>query len=253
MAWVKIDDHFADHPKVLQAGPLAMALHVRALCYSSRYMTDGFIPAAAIAQLMTGFENLIEGQYEPNVLVRAGLWETVTGGWRIHDYLEYNPSKAQILSAREADRSRKQTPKIPPESSRIPPGFHRSPSPSPSPSSSLSKERGSKKRKGPVDMNGFEILWKVHPGPKGPKWKAEEQYRKLRPPENAADLLTSQVERKQEFKSRGIFYAWEVPHLFRWIRDKRWEDELPQLPAKDEDPLDREIRRIKEGKRGSIE
>jgi hypothetical protein len=35
-------------------------------------------------------------------LVRAGLWDRDDKGYVIHDYLEYNPSKAQVLAVREA-------------------------------------------------------------------------------------------------------------------------------------------------------
>src|SRR6476619_7621329 len=31
-------------------------------------------------------------------LVEAGIWEPVKGGWQIHDYLEYQPSKEEIQS-----------------------------------------------------------------------------------------------------------------------------------------------------------
>ena len=46
MSWIKIDDQFADHPKVLQAGPLASWLYVCGLTYSGRYLTDGWVPSA---------------------------------------------------------------------------------------------------------------------------------------------------------------------------------------------------------------
>ena len=44
MAWVKIDDHFDEHPKIAQAGPLAVAVWLAGLAYCNRNLTDGFIP-----------------------------------------------------------------------------------------------------------------------------------------------------------------------------------------------------------------
>ena len=51
MSWIKIDDQFADHPKVLQAGPLASWMYVCGLTYAGRYLTDGFIPAGQVRKL----------------------------------------------------------------------------------------------------------------------------------------------------------------------------------------------------------
>ena len=44
MAWVRLDENFAQHPKVVKAGPLGMAMHVAALCYCNQHLTDGVVP-----------------------------------------------------------------------------------------------------------------------------------------------------------------------------------------------------------------
>jgi len=36
MAWVRLDDGFPDHPKALQAGPLACWLYVCGIAYANR-------------------------------------------------------------------------------------------------------------------------------------------------------------------------------------------------------------------------
>jgi len=123
MPWVRIDDAFADHPKTVQAGGRAAWLDVAAMCYASRYLTDGFIPAKQVPRLTD----------EPNpdelaqALVDAGLWERRPGGFLIHDYLDYNPSAAAVRAQRRADLERKargNSARIPagiqPESERIP-------------------------------------------------------------------------------------------------------------------------------------
>lgn len=103
MAWVKIDDSFADHPKLAGAGPLGMALQVAALCYCNRYLTDGFIPQAVAPRLLY-FEGLAEPGEVIGRLIEAGIWIEVEGGYQIHDYLEYQPSKADIEATREQRR-----------------------------------------------------------------------------------------------------------------------------------------------------
>lgn len=94
MPWVRLEDTFYDHPKVLAAGVAATGLHVVALCYASAKLTDGFIGRRVVSFL----------QGTPRMtarLVTAGLWEPVEGGWVIHDFLDYNASKAAIQEHRE--------------------------------------------------------------------------------------------------------------------------------------------------------
>jgi hypothetical protein len=96
MAWVKLDDQFADHPKVLQAGPLAGWLYICGLTYCSRLLTDGFIPSGQVRRLA----DLKNPDALAKRLVDAGLWESCEGGFRIHDYLEYQPTKERVLTTR---------------------------------------------------------------------------------------------------------------------------------------------------------
>lgn len=112
MGWVKIDDGFARHPKVVRAGPLGMAMQIAALCYCNQYLTDGFIPQSIVPGLINledlslGVGRKITWELVVNGLITAGLWEEVEGGYRIHDYLDYQPSKEQVLAERKATAER---------------------------------------------------------------------------------------------------------------------------------------------------
>lgn len=127
MAWVKVDDQMADHPKFTgldRFAPLALALQLRAFCYASRHLTDGFLPAGVIPSLIDGFESWgietggVRGMFAvgsdgdefdwPAIMVSAGLWEQREGGYVIHDYLDYNPSKEQVLKHRKEAKERMQ-------------------------------------------------------------------------------------------------------------------------------------------------
>jgi hypothetical protein len=127
MTWVRIDDGFAQHPKVAGVGPLGMALQVAGLCYCNRNMTDGFIPWSVAHSLLSwrfvdpetspeGKRRLFtiavtsgmrgddcDSEYVIGLLVMAGMWDEVDGGFLIHDYTDYQPTKAQI----EAERAQK--------------------------------------------------------------------------------------------------------------------------------------------------
>lgn len=102
MSWIKIDDQFADHPKVLQAGPLASWLYVCGLTYSGRYLTDGWIPSAQVRKLA----DVDDAAMLADRLVAVGLWEPVDGGYLIHDYHDYNPTAEKVKADRAAAAKR---------------------------------------------------------------------------------------------------------------------------------------------------
>ncbi|MCL4836431.1 MAG: hypothetical protein KJ058_00510 [Thermoanaerobaculia bacterium] len=119
MAWVRLDDHIDEHPKIAAAGPLGLALFVTSLAYANRNLTDGFVPQSVATRLVawqapwgtlavtTGMEGE-DVTSEPVIesLVSLGLWRRVKGGYRIHDFGDFQPSKAQVLAEREAARKR---------------------------------------------------------------------------------------------------------------------------------------------------
>lgn len=102
MSWIKIDDQFADHPKVLQAGPLASWLYVCGLTYSGRYLTDGWVPTAQVRKLADVDDALGLAAR----LVAVGLWEPVDGGYQIHDYHDYNPTADKVKADRASAAKR---------------------------------------------------------------------------------------------------------------------------------------------------
>ncbi|TMQ62541.1 MAG: hypothetical protein E6K78_11485 [Candidatus Eisenbacteria bacterium] len=97
MTWIKLDDAFDQHPKLLEVGPVAAWVFVRSLCYSGRNLTDGLI-TRAVARELAGSSR--QGQRVVSALVAARLWEITTGGYAIHDFLEYQPSRASVLAVR---------------------------------------------------------------------------------------------------------------------------------------------------------
>jgi hypothetical protein len=96
MTWVRIDDTFVDHPKIIGLTDAAFRTHVAGLCYCGRHLTDGNIPTGALRAIGPR-KCAIE-------LERAGLWERNDHGWQINDYLAYNPSKADVESERQRRR-----------------------------------------------------------------------------------------------------------------------------------------------------
>lgn len=98
MTWVKIDDNFPDHPRVVGLCDSAFRTHIAALCYAARYLTDGHIPSSALRSI---------GPRKASAeLEAAGLWTRTDHGWVIRDFLDYNPSRDEVEGKREAARKR---------------------------------------------------------------------------------------------------------------------------------------------------
>lgn len=114
MPWVRYDDRFTKHPKVRKAAKLlggkfglgrVVALHHEATEYCNVHLTDGFLSR----------ENAVELDCDPdpievmNVLALKSvrLAERVRGGWKLHDYHDYQPSKESVLEDRRKEAERK--------------------------------------------------------------------------------------------------------------------------------------------------
>jgi hypothetical protein len=92
VTWLKLDDNLDGHPKVLELSEVESWRWVRALLYCSRHETDGRVPAPVLRGLKLKVARLLE----------LGLLEERDGELFVHDFLKYNPSRAQL----EGDRKR---------------------------------------------------------------------------------------------------------------------------------------------------
>lgn len=98
MTWVRLDDGASQHRKVLAAGAEAAWLWACGLMYANRQPAkDGIIPAVALPILYP----LRQPAKLAAKLVEVGLWEAVDGGWRVHDYHDYQPSVEDAEALRE--------------------------------------------------------------------------------------------------------------------------------------------------------
>lgn len=100
MPWVRIDEHAMEHPKVAGLPDGAFRLWVVGLSYCQKFLTDGFIADAALRSLRAFSP---KRQQE---LLTAGLWQAADGGVAIHDFLDWNESRARVMAARHHARNR---------------------------------------------------------------------------------------------------------------------------------------------------
>jgi hypothetical protein len=116
MTWVKLDDRFPEHPKVAQVGAVTAWLHVCGIAYCNRNLTDGRIPRGIVPALTalqgigfwTGNEWEEADPFElAESLVEENLWEHDGGDFRIHDYDQYQPARADVLAEKKARDGRR--------------------------------------------------------------------------------------------------------------------------------------------------
>jgi len=111
MGWFKIDDGFHCHTKVYAAGTAAVGLYVRCGSWVAQQATDGVIPQAVARQY--GTPKMIKA------LIASGMWHqpshgcktcpaVAAGTYYIHQYLERNPSRAELDAERKAKAQRQQ-------------------------------------------------------------------------------------------------------------------------------------------------
>jgi hypothetical protein len=107
--WAKLDDGLLDHPKILRAGELigkrgalmALGLYTSCILYVNKHLTDGFLSPAALERLSPRADGISDA------LIEAGLLDSAPNGFRIHDYLDHNPTSESVRKKRAADRERK--------------------------------------------------------------------------------------------------------------------------------------------------
>lgn len=114
MPWVRFDDQFPIHRKVDSLSDPAFRLLVSAIFWCARNLTDGWVPEADL-DAASPRKMKRPDKFVPE-LVAQGTWHGADhvckdcimppDGWIIHDYLEFQPSKAQVEKERSDARER---------------------------------------------------------------------------------------------------------------------------------------------------
>lgn len=98
MPWAKCDDNAHEHRKFKRAGLEATGLYYMALSYCARYLTDGRVDGDWLAERVP---NRRKRDQLLAALVEHRLFEENGSGYRVHDYLEINPSRSEVEELRE--------------------------------------------------------------------------------------------------------------------------------------------------------
>lgn len=100
MDFFKGDSKLYGNAKLLVLSPPAFKVMVFSWAWAADNESDGHVPEA-VAKGLLGAKPKIVAELES-----AGLWERNGTGWVIHDWLEHQKSKAQLVAERAEWRER---------------------------------------------------------------------------------------------------------------------------------------------------
>jgi hypothetical protein len=227
MPWFKVDDSYYDHPKVFDAPDCAVTLWVRAGCWSARNLTDGLVPTGMPARLCDDHDTAVRE------LLHRGLWERASGGYRFHDWAEYQPSAEDVLGvrAKRAAAGRlgglaksakqkasnglanaKQLAKQTAAPTRPDPTRKNKPSSSASPTD---------------DDPDWATFWAAYPRKKG-KGQARKAWGKAVKTTDPASIIAGATRYAEERRGQDQQYT---AHPATWLNGERWTDQTAPLPA----------------------
>ncbi len=104
MPWGRLDDSLYDHPKLDRLPEdrrlEGVGLWAVAISWSNRFLTDGHLPRARVEKL-GGTVDLAE------LLVTAEMFDHDGSGYVVHDFLDFNDSRAVVMERRQKEAERK--------------------------------------------------------------------------------------------------------------------------------------------------
>src|SRR3990167_4799414 len=98
MPYAQMDDNMPETGKIARLSDAAFRAYVTSICFASRNLTDGLLLKS----------QAIKVGAEPRIireLVKAQCWDEDPEGWRVHDYLDWNKSRAEVLAYRAKQRA----------------------------------------------------------------------------------------------------------------------------------------------------
>jgi hypothetical protein len=230
MPWVRFDDTFPTHRKVDGLSDAAFRLHVSAIFWCARNLTDGAVPEEDLDLVTARVRTPARFAAD---LVRRELWHESghdcpdcpqpTDGWMIHGYLEFQPSKERVLAERRgsAERQRawrdrhKPSPSNGSSNAVSNGGTNSAPSrPDPLESSSNSLPA--------ADSGDFDEFWRTYPPRKNSsKSNARKAYTKaIKDGAEPSDIHAAAAAYATDRQGQDQQYT---AHAATWLNQKRWE------------------------------
>lgn len=105
MPWARMEDGYLGNRKLAGLSTAAICLDLAGIIYSARELRDGLLSNGDV-QAIASLIHMRRWPPYADELLHAGRWEATADGYVIHDYLDYQPSRQQVLEERSAAAQR---------------------------------------------------------------------------------------------------------------------------------------------------
>jgi 5-methylcytosine-specific restriction endonuclease McrA len=105
--WSRFDDDYSENKKIRRVSLEAMSMHTAAILHCSKGETDGFFPKGDL-ELVAAKAKVPARKAQATVreLIDANLVHDRGDQYEVHDYLDYNPSHAELAEKRRVATER---------------------------------------------------------------------------------------------------------------------------------------------------
>lgn len=105
VAWVRVDDGFTHHPKIVKLSRAERWTWLEVLCYAARFRTGGVVPVVVGEVVRGASPAFLERCHELRLL---DLKENGSGDYVVHDWDDYNGRDPKVMQT-ERQRKRRDT------------------------------------------------------------------------------------------------------------------------------------------------
>jgi hypothetical protein len=238
MSWVRIDDTMTFNHKIVAAGNAAVGAWIRLSAYSSAHGLDGKIPDSVA--------RMIASRKELEAAMGANLLHRIDDGYEVHDFLEYNPSAAEVAERRsKRQNAGRNGGKKSGDSRRSKSEANASSFASTSDEAEENRDASTKTNPGPARPGpeeekepeapsaprsrfDFEAVYERYPLKKG-KAKGLESLEKLVKTQAKYDAVMAGVvkfaaEEERHARNPGKDFHPSPPYFSTWVNEQRWQD-----------------------------
>lgn len=107
MPWVRIDENAMDHPKFLALSDGAWRLWCEGQAYCQKHLTDGLVLVSALRGFRYYSSSRVKSLTAVQVPGKSSCWHLDSdGNYRVHDFLDWNDSREEVLFSRECGKRR---------------------------------------------------------------------------------------------------------------------------------------------------
>lgn len=257
MPWARIDDAIMTHRKFLVRSEPAKLICLSAIVYCNRELTDGKLTESDL-RVLFATAGPVALELRPEItqeLISVALWDIRDGEIWVHDFLDYNKPREQVLAERELVKQQRSeagkrsaevrlerygTAQPSNKSNTLPNGvFERAPN---EPSNELSNElsnRAPNELSNPIpipipipnpntntqkdkeNVRNFDHFWSHYPRKENKK-RAWEWWNAHHPDVQMLTLIADGL--KAAKKSKQWNDPQYIPHAVVWLRGERWND-----------------------------